>query len=799
MKKKIEVLAPAGSYESLVAAITAGADAVYVGGNKFGARAFANNLTQEQLLEAIDYVHLHGRHIYLTVNTLLKEEEITTQLYDYLEPLYLHGLDAVIVQDIGVVQFIKKYFKDLPIHASTQMTITNALGARFLESQGVERVVTARELQLHEIKEIVEETSLEVESFVHGALCYCYSGQCLYSSLIGGRSGNRGQCAQPCRLPYDISANSTNSSNQYVLSLKDICTLDVLPELIESGIFSLKIEGRMKQPEYVAAVTSVYRKYVDLYLANGKSGYQVLQSDKNMLLDLYNRGGFHSGYYHSYNGPEMISMKQSNHAGVAAVKVIHCKGRTLYGKAIIKLNKGDILAIPNQKNDYTLGQEYQPGEQLTLCLSPNTQIVKGVLINRTRNEQLLQSIKSNFINHKLQEKINGKLVLSTQRTTSFILSYQDITAQIEIPPAQEARNQPMTKERVEQQLRKTGMSDFQFDKLDIELEDSLFLPMQQLNDIRRCGIDELKRAVYSRYRRTTIEKKDRTTFDQHLAGQEYTLTDNFQIIAYVETLNQLTAVINSPGINRIYVDCNIIEESYHNKKMEEFIKSCHNCQQQIYYVMPYIFRTHTRNQFVKFWKDFINYHYDGMVIRNYESYQFLVDMKYQKPLILDHNVYTFNHYSKDFWEKRNIEHDTVPLELNFRELKALSLETSELIVYGYLPMMVSAQCVQKTILGCTHKSGITSIRDRVQKEFVIKNCCDYCYNVIYNSAPLLLLDQKQEIEQLHTRSIRLQFTLEDKQQTLQVLKAFNDTFKKGIPPDDLHMEFTRGHFKRGIK
>ena len=262
MKRKIEILSPAGSYESMKAAIAAGADAVYIGGSRFGARAYADNLTEEQLLEAIDYVHLHGRKIYLTVNTLLKEKELRESFYEYLRPYYERGLDAVIVQDIGVLQFVKEHFPDLPIHASTQMTITNALGARFLEEQGVERVVTARELQLEEIKNIREKTDVEIESFVHGALCYCYSGQCLYSSMLGGRSGNRGQCAQPCRLPYKVNGSKESS---YVLSLKDICTLEYIPELVEAGIDSFKIEGRMKKPEYVALVTAMYRKYSVLY------------------------------------------------------------------------------------------------------------------------------------------------------------------------------------------------------------------------------------------------------------------------------------------------------------------------------------------------------------------------------------------------------------------------------------------------------------------------------------------------------------------------------------------------------
>lgn len=270
---KVELLAPGGSYETVIAALNAGADAVYTGGEKFGARANADNLTIEQLKSVIDYAHLHGRKIYLTINTLLKENEIKKELYDYLEPLYVHGLDAVIVQDYGVLEFVRKYFPQLHVHASTQMTILGELTVKELKNKGVTRIVTPRELSIPEIKKIKENCDIEIESFVHGALCYCYSGQCLLSSYIGGRSGNRGRCAQPCRMEYDVVKNGkvlNPGDSKYVLSPKDICTLKILPDIIESGVYSLKIEGRMKKPEYTAGVVSIYRKYIDLYLQFGQ-------------------------------------------------------------------------------------------------------------------------------------------------------------------------------------------------------------------------------------------------------------------------------------------------------------------------------------------------------------------------------------------------------------------------------------------------------------------------------------------------------------------------------------------------
>ena len=309
-KQEIELLSPAGSYEGFEAAIGAGADAVYVGGPDFGARAYAQNFTQEELIRAIRTAHIHGRKLYLTVNTLLKNREIREKLFDSLKPLYEAGLDAVIVQDLGVFQFIRRNFPDMHIHASTQMAVTGPEGMKFLEEQGAARVVAARELSLEELAAMHKESSIEIEAFVHGALCYSLSGQCLMSSILGGRSGNRGRCAQPCRLPYQVRKGEDRkfpkTEDLCPLSLKDICTLDILPEIVEAGVMSLKIEGRMKQPGYTAGVTGMYRKYLDILLEN-RQNYQVTDKDRKYLLDIFNRGGSCTGYYKQHNGPSMMA------------------------------------------------------------------------------------------------------------------------------------------------------------------------------------------------------------------------------------------------------------------------------------------------------------------------------------------------------------------------------------------------------------------------------------------------------------------------------------------------------------
>lgn len=785
MRKKVEILAPAGSYESLKAAVAAGADAVYIGGSRFGARAFADNLEEASLLEAIDYVHLHGKQIYLTVNTLLKEREMEQELYEYLLPYYRQGLDAVIVQDIGVLKFVREQFPNLPVHASTQMTITNVSGAKFLESLGVERVVTAREMTLPEIAEIAKETTLEIESFVHGALCYCYSGQCLYSSLIGGRSGNRGQCAQPCRLPYKV-----NGKTSYVMSLKDMCALELIPDLIEAGIYSFKIEGRMKKPEYVAAVTSIYRKYVDLYLEKGRAGFHVTKEDKEILMDLYNRGGFHSGYYKTWNGKEMLSLKRPNHAGVPAVQVLKQQGKEVKLKALVDLHKGDILELPDQEN-YTLGKVVEAGTTTSVSVKCKKPLSKGMIWNRTRNEELLCMLREQIVERKVQEKINGKLILSSGNRAKLELNYGGIHVCLDGEEVQEALNQPMESGRIEKQMRKTGNTGFVFDHLDIELEGNIFVPMQALNELRRQGIEKLETAILTQYRRS-----DASFQTEKYIPEQVEETPVTGLYVYVEQREQLEIALKCSSVVRIYVDCNIIRNTWKNPELQDMVKRTKDAGKEFYFSMPYIFRKETKSQYENFFADM---QFDGVLIRNYESFAFVKEKAPDLQVVMDCNMYEFNREAKRFWKEQNVQGLTAPLELNYRELQELGIQDCELIVYGYLQMMVSAQCVRKTTGACTKTPGYLQMTDRKNKEFTVKNCCDYCYNVIYNAEALSLLDQQEEIQTLSPKALRLHFTIESEEETKKVLYCFEDVFVKHRETEKLAGTYTRGHFKRGIK
>lgn len=721
MNRHVEILAPAGSYESLRAAVCAGADAVYIGGMQFGARAYAKNLTQEELEEAIDYVHIHGRKFYLTVNTLLKDKEID-RLYEYLKPYYERGLDGVIVQDVGAASYIREHFPGLALHASTQMTITGRRGASFMKSRGITRVVPARELSLEEIRIMKEETGLEVECFVHGALCYCYSGQCLLSSMIGGRSGNRGQCAQPCRLPYSVEGGRPCD----LMSLKDLCTIDLLPELMEAGIDSFKIEGRMKQPDYVYTVTRLYRKYADLYCQKGRAGYQVSREDREKLLGAYQRRGYSEGYYRQHNGKEMISFRRP------------------------------------------------PGREEETAAYPD---------------------------YKIQEKINGKLILSLGQSARLLLEYGTYRIECEGPKPEPAMRQPLQASRVEQQMRKTGNTQFAFERMEVCMEGDLFLPMQALNELRRDGLAALTDRVLSDYRRKaerTQEAKEEaaSSREKRMAcgdARPGKASKDPQLALLVRSLSQLKAAVECKEAECIYIDLPPQEI----KEAARMIQSVQSGKKH-YLAMPYIFREDAALRLEKAY-GMIRLSFDGILVRNWESLQWLLEHAYNKEIRGDYNLYACNRFSKRFMQEGGIKRFTAPVELNARELKELDIRGQSLIAYGYQPVMVTAGCIGKTMDRCDAKEGWLHIRDRYKKKFAVKKCCAYCYNIIYNSSPLYLADKAQELLSLEPAEIRLDFSTEGTEQMRRIILDYvrGIIWREEVQAPD--MEYTRGHFKRGVK
>lgn len=732
-RKQAELLAPAGSYESMAAAINAGADAVYLGGKLFGARAYADNLDTEELKRAIDYVHIHKKKLYLTVNTLIKEKEIEENLFSYLSPLYKQGLDAVIVQDLGALSFIKENFPNLPIHASTQMTLTGKYGANMLKELGADRIVTARELSLEEIKDINNYVDIEIEAFIHGALCYCYSGQCFFSSILGGRSGNRGRCAQPCRLPYealkDGKAVIKERKETFLLSPKDLCTIDILPDILNAGVYSLKIEGRMKRPEYTAGVVNIYRKYLEKYLENPDARYKISEEDKNILLNIYNRGGFTQGYYKQRNGKDMIFLE---------------------------------------------GREKERKEVLE------------------KKEEVLKEIKENFLETEKKEPIKGKIFLEKEKPVRLEIEWEacgslfQISVQGEI--VQKAKKQPLTEEKTEKQIKKTGNTSFYFEELKVFMQEDVFLSVTALNDLRRKGIEEVEKTIVRPFYREEKREKQENSYYLKKKGKQEEMSF-FLLIPQLEYFEPLSKI---RGITGFYLDAAGFD-------LQELQKIGHT-DFSLYYALPPIFRKDTAKWLDSIYEELIKSPITGFLIRNLEELAYLKEKNCSLPVRLDYSVYEFNHYAKrELNSYYQAEMMTLPIELNAREWKELADCTSELLVYGYLPMMTTAQCMRKTIKECSHKKENLFLKDRYGNEFPVCNYCKFCYNRIYNCKPLSLLGKNEEVKQIGAGAVRLDFTIEDRIAAVEITKKFIAAYKENSISERELEDFTRGHFKRGIE
>ena len=748
-ERKIELLAPAGSYETFQAVINAGADAVYLGGSQFGARAYADNFKEEELKRAIDYAHIHGRQLYLTVNTLFKEQELETQLYGYLLPYYEQGLDAVIVQDIGALSFIREAFPGLDIHTSTQMTITNRYGAELMKELGANRVVTAREMSFEEIRDIHDHVDIEIESFIHGALCYCYSGQCLLSSMIGGRSGNRGRCAQPCRLPYEVCdekkkpilmSRGQKLKENYILSPKDMCTIEWLPELIDCGIYSFKIEGRMKQAEYAAGVVSVYRSYIDKYLsALDKSGdygkakeqYHVTKEDMQKLFDFGNRSGFTDGYYRRHNGKDMITFQKPNHA-------------------------------------------------------------KG-------NETLQEEIRKKYVRAEIKEKIKGKLRLSKEFPAMLEVSLGNISVQAKGEIPQSARKQPLTREKVESNLRKTGNTPYEFSELTIEMEEDIFLPVQALNQLRRDVLEKLSEELTKNNHRLTPEKQTEQMAWKEIEKKTFSKKN---LAVSIERREQLEVVCSFKEVSDIYLDSSCYPKQNRVKMLEMDVARIHKEGKRVFYVMPAVFRRDTAEGYKQETEEWKNSGLDGFVVKSFDELQFLRrEFPKDTLVIFDHNMYTYNNRARHVLEQFAPFRDTIPLELNKKELSGRENAGSELIIYGSLPLMTSAQCVHANMEGCDKQPGVSYLKDRYGKYFPVKNNCSECYNTIYNTAPLILFDYRRDFEKMGISCYRISFTMEDEKQIRNIMEIYESIFVAGksCVRESYAGEYTNGHYKRGVE
>lgn len=759
MIKKVELLAPAGNREAFYGALHAGADAVYLGGAKFGARAFAENFNQEELLECLKYAHLLGRKVYLTVNTLIRETELD-ELYEYLLPYCEAGLDGVIVQDIGAFLYIREHFPLLPLHVSTQMTITGRYGAKLLADMGAVRIVPARELSLEEIRSMKEACGLELETFIHGAMCYCYSGQCLFSSILGGRSGNRGRCAQPCRLPYTVETGGKSSGECYPLSLKDMCTIEHLPKLIEAGIDSFKIEGRMKKPEYAAGVTAVYRKYIDRYYTQREKGKNsgepliIEKEDLEALSSLYIRTQRQDGYYFRQNGRNMVTLE-----------------------------------------------------------SPAYVAADETLLNRIRERYLVQ---------KLTEKISisAKLRIGKPAQVTFSTKGRHVTVHGEV--VQAAQKQPVSQENIERQLTRLGDSAFSAEQVEIQLDERAFYPLKALNELRREAVrlleEELLRGteagnVTSSGAAVQAQERSDSTHER-ISGGKHSMR------AVIRTQEQLEALTGIAGnelsvfLERIYIEADLCVGVTGPLCMDTLKKL--PAHTECFLVLPAILRDGDSSYLKKLLELLLQpgsgVRFRGCMVRSLEGWAFLQQAGYAGAVTADAGLYVWNlktlkQYCESVPGRQDYKLDCfcLPLELNAGEQRILVEQSpipAEKLIYGRIPMMVTANCVAKTTGQCRRKgqSGNVVLRDRLGKEFPVELNCIHCMNIIYNSVPLSLhgafAGRRPYIRQTRPR---LDFTVESGKETEEILKYFAGVIAGRECDGPPYQDYTTGHEKRGAE
>jgi len=604
--KKIELLAPVASKEGLKAVINAGADAVYIGGMKFGARAYADNLSREDMIEAIKYAHLFNVKIYMTVNVLLKEEEIEQELYDYIKPFYEAGLDGVIVQDLGVMAYLDTMFPDLEKHASTQMTLVSSDCKNLMNMYNVTRIVPARELSIKEIQEIKDNTDLEVEVFIHGALCYCYSGQCLMSSMIGERSGNRGRCAQPCRKQYNVyTGDKLIAKDEYMLSPKDLCGLYNLHNLIAAGVDSLKIEGRMKKIEYAACIVSTYRKYIDLYYALGHDKYikyienneDAIKVDIINMQDMYNRGGYTKGYYNKHNGKDIMSIKLPSHYGTYVGKVTRVGARNIDILLAETVNRQDVLQVRDEEckagidnsYEFTLKEDELKGNIITCNYSKGLKLNKGQNVYRIKNNVLIDDINERYIKNNKKIKLDMTVRVCKNQPITVGVKIYDKEYSFQYSEPDESINRPITLENIKKQFGKISDTNFQLDNISIVLDDGLFVPVGKLNEIRRDVIsktEEMYVAQYYKCNAADIEdvdirgksnmKEEQFVADVKKTKSSKSIKDSLTVlVADKERLNYIVNYIQS--MEDKLSDRRFVDKQYGDEHLEEHKReSCSN-------------------------------------------------------------------------------------------------------------------------------------------------------------------------------------------------------------------------------
>ena len=802
--RDVELLAPVGSFEALKAAVQNGANAVYLGGKDFGARASANNFDRDELKEAVKYAHIRGVQVFVTTNTLRKENEIEDFL-EYAKFLYDIDVDAIILQDIGMARLIKRELPDFELHASTQMVAHSLEDVKYLESVGFDRVVLAREVTVEEIKYICDNCKADIEVFVHGALCVCYSGQCLMSSMIGNRSGNRGRCAQPCRQRYELidvyTGEVVNSNGDYLLSPRDLNAIEEIDKVIDAGVHSLKIEGRMKRPEYVATVIDGYRKTIDEYLATNK--LNVSDETINDLYTIFNRK-FTKGLLLGDVGKDMMNSQLPNNQGLYVGTVVdyNKKAKRLKIKLANTLKKGDginlgggtIGRIIKNGNIETIGYK---GETIELDFVGEAR--KGQIVFKTSDSELMDRVQATFTQDKefVKNIIDAKITIKLgQKPILTLKDRHSNEATIEGDKiVEEAMKVALSKEKVETQLRKLGNTPYELDLLEIELDDNVSLPISLLNQMRRDCIELLDKERVSiknrKYKNKTVKYKPVL----------YNRNKQQEISVKVKNLEQLESALEC-GVDRIYYeDTNTID-----KAMSLAMKY----NKKVIYSAPRIIRNKEYNHLAKA----NNAGVESVQVGNYGSIDYFKDKK----LNIDYYLNAFNSETINYYKEIGADTLCISQELNINEIKETIKYTDiniESVVYGYTPLMITEYCPMgvivrdckkdKRVAKC--KESIYALRNSKGDEFRVSQDI-FCRSTIYNSNVTCMLDNLYELHEIGINVLRLDFTLEDKGTVKEVIEAYQEVlsndYKLATKATKLYNKLdekgtTAGHYYKGVE
>lgn len=747
----IELLSPVGDLDCLKAAVQNGADCVYFGASNFSARAFASNFDDLEL--AINYAKIRGVKTNLTLNTLIKNDEFE-DAYNLAKKAYELGIDAIIVQDLGLATRLIKDFPDLPIHASTQMSIHNLQGTLKLQNLGFKRVVLARELCANEIEYICQNPNVEIECFIHGALCISYSGQCLFSSLVGGRSGNRGKCAQPCRLPYELVQNGNETIDKgFLLSTKDLCGLDYIPFLINAGVTSFKIEGRMKTPEYVATVTRIYRKYIDLALSGNP--YVIDEKDKKDLLQVFNRGLSSNGHLDKEPNKNLIYPIKPNNMGLP-LGIIQKYNKTK-GHITLKLQEelcvGDCISTQKENGSYNVSELMVKNKNIKIGNIGNLvtigrmkgNISVGDKVYKISSKVLKDNALNSFKTENRKIPLNIKLFIQNNKNISAVVNscykydlYKNLNFEYTfniIPNT--SINKPLDKDTIIKQFSKTNNSIYEFKKIEIILDDNLFLPISSLNDLRRTILENIEKQTLDKIKRTS------NCCYTPIVSNASNLKNNYKISLLLNDLNLEYDYSKLNGVHNLYIPLKF----FVNKNYENILKVL-NKKFSTYIYLPTIIRANYRNLF---YDNIVNttkkYNIKGIVLSNISNFMLISDLyKSNKNLELIAN-YTFNIYNNETINKLNdlqISKYIVSPELD--KLSILNLygnPQKELIVYGKIPLMnmnycllgKSNKCYPNCNSLCTNKNRYF-LKDRLGLHFDIVPDNIQTVTTIYNCKTL---------------------------------------------------------------